>query len=86
MSGVVLDTNVVLWASLLGPGNLAAVRHPSQGQTAVPLVLKATVEEFMRVLTYPKFPLSSDEQQDLPADYLPFCETVRVPSPGPTTP
>lgn len=40
----------------------------------------------MRVLTYPKFRLNSDEQQDLLSEYLPFCETVRIPSPAPATP
>ncbi len=32
----------------------------------------------MRVLTYPKFALSPRDQEELLADYLPFCKTVRV--------
>jgi putative PIN family toxin of toxin-antitoxin system len=86
MTRVVLDTNVVLSALLFGHGNLAAVRHAWQAQIVLPLVSKATIEELMRVLTYPKFRLGKDEQRDLLAEYLPFCETVRIPSPAPLTP
>jgi putative PIN family toxin of toxin-antitoxin system len=40
----------------------------------------------MRALTYPKFRLSSEEQQELLADYLPYCTTVRMPTKPPKTP
>jgi putative PIN family toxin of toxin-antitoxin system len=40
----------------------------------------------MRVLTYPKFKLEPREQEELLADYLPFCETVEIPNPPPATP
>ena len=40
----------------------------------------------MRVLAYPKFKLSSAEQQELLADYLPYCATVRMPAKLPATP
>jgi predicted nucleic acid-binding protein len=33
----------------------------------------------IRVLSYPKFRLTPDEREDLLGDYLPWCETVRVP-------
>ena len=38
------------------------------------------------MLGYPKFALSVREQEDLLADYLPFCTTVKVPVPPPRTP
>jgi len=40
----------------------------------------------MRVLAYPKFKLSDEEQQELLADYLPYCTTVRIPAKPPKTP
>jgi putative PIN family toxin of toxin-antitoxin system len=49
-------------------------------------VSKATTAELIRVLAYPKFKLDADEQGELLADYLPWCETVRIPNPPPTTP
>ena len=83
---VVLDTNVVLSALIFIRGNLAALRQGWQHQQFTPLVSKATVEELIRVIAYPKFRLSDGERQDLLSDYLPFCETVQVPNPGPAKP
>ena len=40
----------------------------------------------IRALAYPKFKLLAQEQEELLADYLPYCKTVRIPSPPPTTP
>jgi len=45
-----------------------------------------TVTELIRVLAYPKFSLTASEQEDLLADYLPFCETVVMPSQLPIIP
>jgi putative PIN family toxin of toxin-antitoxin system len=39
-----------------------------------------TTTELIRVLSYPKFKLTSDEREDLLGDYLPWCETVTVPN------
>jgi uncharacterized protein len=50
----------------------------TQANQFTPLVSKATVTELIRVLAYPKFKLNRSEQEDLLADYLPFCETVVV--------
>ena len=44
------------------------------------------MQELVRVLAYPKFHLSSAEQDELLADYLPYAETVRIPQPPPTVP
>jgi putative PIN family toxin of toxin-antitoxin system len=40
----------------------------------------------IRVLAYPKFKLTKAEQEDLLADYLPFCDTVLLPEQLPTIP
>jgi putative PIN family toxin of toxin-antitoxin system len=83
---VVLDTNLVLSALVFAQGRLAILRHAWQDGRFVPLVSKATTTELIRVLAYPKFKLEAEEQQELLADYLPWCETVRIPNPPPATP
>jgi len=83
---VVLDTNLVLSALVFANGRLAALRHAWQNGRYVPLVSTATAAELIRVLAYPKFKLSVEEQQELLADYLPWCATVRIPDPPPDTP
>jgi putative PIN family toxin of toxin-antitoxin system len=83
---VVLDTNLVLSALVFANGRLASLRHAWQGSRCVPLVSKVTTAELIRVLAYPKFKLSDEEQQELLADYLPWCATVRIPTPPPATP
>lgn len=86
MPRVVLDTNVVLSALLFGGGSTALVRQAWQAGRLCPIVSTATVQELMRVLAYPKFKLSADEQRELLADYLPFAEVVTVPEPPPRVP
>ncbi len=83
---VVLDTNLVLSALVFANGRLAALRHAWQGGKCVPLVSKATTAELIRVLAYPKFKLGDEDQQELLADYLPWCTVVRIPNPPPVTP
>lgn len=83
---VVLDTNLVLSALVFANGRLATLRHAWREDHCVPLVSKATTAELIRVLTYPKFKLSDEDQQELLADYLPWCATVRIPNPAPATP
>ena len=82
---VVIDTNLLVSALIFGgaPGKL---RRMWQSGDCIPLVSKVTVKELMRVLTYPKFKLEPREQEELLADYLPFCETVEIPNPPPLTP
>lgn len=75
---VVLDTNVVLSALVSRAGITAAIRQAWQRGQIVPLVSAATVQELLRVLAYPKFRLTANEQQELLADYLPCAQTVRV--------
>jgi len=83
---VVIDTNLVLSALVFTQGWLATLRHAWQSERCQPMVSRVTAAELIRVLAYPKFKLSPDEQQELLADYLPWCTTVRIPSPPPETP
>ena len=73
---VVLDTSVVVSALLFEAGQLAWLRRAWREERIKPLVSKPTVTELLRVLAYPKFRLSPDEQGILQADYLPFCVSV----------
>jgi putative PIN family toxin of toxin-antitoxin system len=83
---VVLDTNVVLSALAFGGGAAVRVRRAWQQGSLLPLASAATVQELVRVLAYPKFCLSQNEQDELLADYLPYAEAVRIPLPPPTVP
>jgi putative PIN family toxin of toxin-antitoxin system len=83
---VVIDTNLVLSALVFAQGRLTPLRHAWQGARCQPLVSSATAAELLRVLTYPKFKLSAADQQELVADYLPYCTTVRMPAKPPATP
>ncbi len=83
---VVIDTNLVLSALLFDQGRLAPLRHTWQGAHCLPLVSSVTVAELLRALAYPKFKLSAAEQQEMLADYLPYCATVRMPVKPPATP
>lgn len=51
-----------------------------------PLVCRETAGELLRVLAYPKFRLTALEQRDLLADYLPYAEVVKLPTPWPELP
>lgn len=83
---VVLDTNVVLSALLFRGGPAARVRAGWQAGRFVPLASTGTAQELVRVLAYPKFRLSADEQEELLADLMPWVEVVRVSDPPPAVP
>lgn len=83
---IVLDTNVVLSALVFGGAATGFVRQAWQDGSLHPMVSTATVQELMRVLAYPKFKLSANEQRELLADYLPFAEVVTIPEPPPRVP
>ena len=78
---VVLDTNVLLSALLFHAGALFWLRNAWQTGDIHPLSSRETMAELIRVLSYPKFDLTGEEQEDLLADYLPWCETVVVSKP-----
>jgi putative PIN family toxin of toxin-antitoxin system len=75
---VVLDTKVVLSALVFTQGRLSALREAWQQGRCRPLASAATIAELLRALTYPKFKLSDKEQEELLADYLPYCSAVRT--------
>lgn len=83
---VVIDTNLVLSALVFAQGRLTPLRQAWQTQRIQPLVSRVTAAELIRVLAYPKFKLSPEERRELLADYLPYCQTVRIPEPPPNTP
>lgn len=83
---VVLDTNLVLSALIFSKGRLAELRSAWQRGRCVTLASTATATELIRVLAYPKFKLSASDQEELLADYLPHCRSVRIPARLPKLP
>ena len=83
---VVLDTNVVVSALLFTRGPAVRVREAWHAGQIVPLASRATVDELVRVLAYPKFRLSAEDQAELLADYLPLTTVVTVSEPPPVVP
>jgi uncharacterized protein len=83
---VVIDTNLVLSALVFSGGRLTPLRLAWQGKRVQPLVSQTTAAELIRALAYPKFKLTAHEQEELLADYLPYCKAVRIPDPPPATP
>lgn len=79
---VVLDTHVVLSTLVFRSASAQRLRLAWQGGACQ----HATVQELLRVLTYPKFRLSADERHELLADYLPWTRSVRSPDPPPAVP
>lgn len=75
----VIDTNILVSALIFNGGKVGVFRQLWQDNQFQPLVSKSTVTELIRVLAYPKFKLTLAEQQDLLADYVPFCETIEMP-------
>jgi putative PIN family toxin of toxin-antitoxin system len=73
---VVLDTSVVVSALIFEAGRLAWLRAAWRSGAMQPLVSRATIAELLRVLAYPRFCLTADEQRTLLADYLPFAEAI----------
>lgn len=83
---VVIGTKLVLSALIFSQGRLTSLRPAWQGMHCQPLVSSVTADELLRGLAYPKFKLAVAEQQELLADYLPYCTTVRMPAKPPATP
>jgi putative PIN family toxin of toxin-antitoxin system len=75
---VVFDTNVVLSALLFTSGRLSWLVGHWETSQCVPLVSRATGTELTKVLAYPKFRLSADEQLEVLSSYIPFCEVVEA--------
>jgi putative PIN family toxin of toxin-antitoxin system len=73
---VVLDTNVILSALLFKAGRVSWVLDYLRSGKLVPLVSKETVRELLRVLAYPKFALTPQEQGAVIEAFLPYAEVV----------
>lgn len=83
---VVFDTNVVVSALVFRRGTPAALRSAWQRGDILPLISTITAQELIRVLAYPKFKLTPQEQEELLADYLPHAEVVSMPRRLPAVP
>ena len=75
---VVFDTGVVVSALLFTEGRLSWLRGHWRRSDVTPLASHATVDELIRVLSYPRFGLGKSDIEALLGDYLPFTEVVTV--------
>ena len=75
---VVLDTNCLVSALIFSRGKFAWLREAWQARRFVALASYDTVGELLRVLSYPKFKLSQEDQETLLAEFLPYVETVKI--------
>jgi len=74
----VFDTNVVLSALVFTHGRLSWLVGHWQAGDCIPLISRATAQELKRILAYPKFQLSVDEQLEALYNYIPFCEVIEI--------
>lgn len=75
---VVLDTNTLI-SSLLFSGTASRLVPLWQFRRITLLLSKAILQEYIRVLAYPKFRLSDQEIRGLIEEQLlPFVETIKV--------
>ncbi len=75
---VVLDTNCLVSALIFSRGRFTWLREAWQAKRFIALASHDTVSELLRVLRYPKFKLSRNEQETLLAEFLPHVETVKI--------
>lgn len=73
---VVLDTNAVVSALVFDRGAMAWFRHAWQRLLFIPLIDQHSVQEVIRVMSYPKFGLNDESVRQLLSDYLPYAEVV----------
>lgn len=77
---VVLDTNVLI-SSILFKGELARIVDLWKRGKIVPVISRATFNEFRTVLDYPKFRLTKSEiKAIIEEEVLPFFEIVEITS------
>lgn len=78
MIRVVLDTNTLI-SALLFSGTASRLVPLWQSRRITVLVSKEILQEYLRVLAYPKFQLGDHEIRALvEEELLPFAETIRV--------
>jgi len=75
---VVFDTSTVVSALVFAKGRVAWLRRHWKEGGCVPLQSEFGAAELSRVLGYSKFKLSANEKRELLADYLPYCEAIKV--------
>lgn len=75
---IVFDTTTVVSALVFTSGRLAWLRAHWLNADCIPLASRDSVAELVRILQHRKFHLTAEEQRELLADYLPFCEIVEV--------
>ena len=75
---VVIDTNVILSALLFKSGRVSWLAPLWQFGRIIPIVSKVTASELIRVLKYPKFKLTPDEQTAALSAFLPYAEVSVV--------
>ena len=80
---VVFDTTTVVSALLFPQGRLTWLRGHWREGRCVPLISHATTAEITRLLGYPKFLLTFDDQRELLADYLLSCQVIEASTPCP---
>lgn len=77
---VVIDTNVLI-SALLFSGTGDEVRILWKTKKIIFLISKDVLEEYLKVLSYPKFGLTEDEIKTILAEeLLPFVTTIKVKS------
>lgn len=75
---VVFDTNIVLSALLFTHGRLSWLVGHWHAANCVPLISHATAAELTRILAYPRFHLTAEEQLEALAGYIPCCEAFGI--------
>jgi putative PIN family toxin of toxin-antitoxin system len=74
---VVLDTNALV-SALLFSGVASKLVSLWQNGSIAPLLSREILDEYLRVLSYPKFALSEEEIKELiQEEILPFAEVVK---------
>lgn len=73
----VIDPSWILRALLMSEGEALGLRRAWQQNVLRPLVSPELAATLMRALAYPKLGLSSAQQQELLADFLPYAEVVK---------
>ncbi|MDH0863081.1 PIN domain-containing protein [Mitsuaria sp. GD03876] len=73
----VIDPSWILRALLISEGEALGLRRAWQQHLLSPLVSPELAATLMRALAYPKLGLSTAQQQELLADFLPYAEVVK---------
>lgn len=82
----VVDTNCLVSALVFESRHLAWLRRAWVAGAIRPLASRATTQELLDVLAYPKFGLSAEDREELLGDWLPHIESVVVPARVPRLP